>query len=131
MSLNNYKNEEGFVVLLLILVISTVTLLIGYSAMVLGLRELDMGYSSSESSNALALAEGCVDETLRQLNFNSSYTGGTLSFGDDSCIITVVDSSGDKIITVTGQIGNYYKKVEVNATVSTTPYIINSWEEKS
>lgn len=124
------KRQQGFVVLLLILVIASVVFVIAYNAVLVGLRELEMGYTAHKGEEVHALAEGCIEETLRQFSFDSNYVGGDISVGNGTCTIVVTNDNGNKVVTVDAQVGKYYSTIEANVTISTSPYIINSWEEK-
>lgn len=123
--------SSGFTVITTILIIGVAALIMGYSASLLGLGELEMGYSSSRGSEAFYLADGCMEETLRRLKIDSGYLGEVLNLGDGSCTITVVPSGGNRTITVTGSIFEYHKTIEVNLVLSGSDIVITSWEEIS
>lgn len=72
-----------------ILVTSAVTLAIGMSIALQSLQGLSMGRAEPKSAEALSIADGCMEEALLRLARSSDYEGGTLSFGNGNCVITV------------------------------------------
>jgi hypothetical protein len=127
--------KNGFVALFTILVVSASVLIMAFSASLLGLGELDLGYTAQKGAEAFAIADGCTEESLRKLRLNSVYTGGYLTTVNGSCIINIVTSGSDRTITVTASTtDNYYKTIETNITLSADviPIVtLNSWEEKT
>lgn len=127
--------ERGFAALFTIVVVSAAVLIMAYSASLLGLGELDLGYTSQKGNEAFAIADGCMEEALRRLRLNSSYAGETLTTINGSCIISIETSGSDRTITVTASTTDaHYKKIEANVTLSsdTLPVItVNSWSEES
>jgi hypothetical protein len=128
------SNQRGIAALLTIIIVGAATLIMAYSASLLGLGELEMGYASQQGGEALSVADGCMEEAFRHLKLNSSYSGGSLNLGNGSCTITIVPSGNNRTITITGTVGDYNKKIEAGITLSTDaiPVItVNSWEELS
>jgi len=128
-------NQKGVAALLTVIIISAATLIMAYSASLLGLGELDMGYASQKGSEALALADGCVEDGFWRLRLNPAYAGGALTVNSGSCIISISANGSDRVVTaIASTTGGYYKKIEANITLSAdaVPLVkINSWEEKS
>ncbi|MEK7504817.1 MAG: hypothetical protein AAB589_00830 [Patescibacteria group bacterium] len=123
----NYHN--GFMALMAVLVLGGGTLLLALSSSYLGLAELESSNLETKAGQALVAADGCLDETLRRLRLNPAYTGGSLTLGDASCIITVT-GSGTKTIMITATLGQINKKIQV--TASLTGNVINqpiTWTE--
>src|SRR3989339_564366 len=77
------------------------------------------------------ISEGCVEEALRRIQIDNSYTVSNfpLSIGSESCIISVEDNIGQKIITIVGNTDNYYKKIRVIISIVGEEIAIQSWEE--
>ncbi len=134
-SYNLKLGERGVAALMTIIIVAAAVLIMAYSASLLGLGELDLGYTSQKGGEAFSVADGCMEETLRHIRLDTSYSGGSLTTSNGSCIINVETSGNDRTITVTASTTDeYYKKIETNITLSTDiiPVItINSWEEKS
>src|SRR3989338_4004894 len=125
------KVTKGATALLKVVIVGAATLIMAVSASYLGLGELDLGYTSQKGAETFFIADGCMEEGLRQLRLDTGYTGDTLSLGDGSCIISVVSSGNDRTITVTATMNEYNKKLEVNLTLTGNVITINSWVELS
>lgn len=126
-----YDNRKGAAVLLTVIIISVSVLIMAFTASLLGLGELDMSYTSQKAGQTLAVADTCIEDSLRRLRLNSSYSGGTLNLDDGSCIISIVTDGSQRTITVVANIDDtYYKKIEAVVTLAGSDTVITSWEEK-
>jgi hypothetical protein len=130
-----FNEQSGFAALLTIVIVAAATLLMAYNASLLGLGELDLGYTSQKGNEAFGIAEGCLEESLRHFRLDTSYTGENLATSNGSCIIEVTSSGSNATTTVTATTTNIYsKKLEAafSFTSDTRPVItILSWEEKT
>jgi hypothetical protein len=117
--------------LLVIIIISVAVLIMAFSASILGLGELDMGYTSQKGQEARALTEGCLEEALRQLRLHTSYGGSTLNFGQNSCIISIIVDGSRRTISVLGTVENFNKNIQAIITLGGSEITLNSWQEKS
>jgi hypothetical protein len=125
------KGANGFAALLTVVIIGASAFIIAFSSSIIGLGELDMGYTVSGAGEALSIADGCMDEALERLRKESSYTGGNLSYTKGSCMIRVVSMGGIGTVTVTASTTeNYYKKIESTVAVSGGNVNVNAWIEK-
>ncbi len=121
--------QNGVAALLTVVIVGVATLIIAFSASILGIGELDMGYTSQRGEEAFSVADGCVEEALRRLRIDDIYTGGSLSLGDNSCIINISGAGGNRSIVVSGTSGDYQKKIQVDITISGGVITITSWDE--
>jgi len=132
---NKLEQQRGFAALLTIIIVSSAVLIMAYNASLLGLGELDLGYTSQKGGEAFSVADGCMEESLRQFRLDSGYSGETITTRNGTCIIGVATSGSDRTITVTASTTDaHYKKLEANVTLSADarPVItVNSWEEKN
>jgi hypothetical protein len=129
-----YLNNKGAAALLTVIIVSAAVLVMAYSASVLGLGELDMGYTSQRGAESFSIADGCMEEALRRIKINSSsYSGSSLSLGGGSCIISVSGAGSNRTITVSSTIssnGNTYgKKIQSGITLSGDTITVSSWNE--
>ena len=128
--------ESGVAALLTIVIVASATLIIAMSASLLGLGELDLGYTSQKGAEAFSVADGCMEESLRRIRLDTNYGIGAgilnLPVLNGSCIIEVVDLGGSqRRITVTGTTDIYNKKIESEITISSGNILtINTWTEK-
>ena len=126
------NKEKGAAALLTIVIIAAAVLIMVYNASLLGLGELDLGYTSQKGGEAQSIADGCIEEALRRIRLDANYSGDSLNLGAGSCIMTVSTSDNISTITVTANIDSeYYKKIEVVADLNESPIVITSWKEKN
>ena len=122
-------NQRGAAVLLTVVIVSVAALLMAVGAVRLGLGELDIGYTAGKGGEAFSAADGCVENGLRRLRTNSSYTGENLILSNGSCTITVTGATSTREISATGVVGAYNKKIVVDLTLNGDVIAINSWME--
>jgi len=123
------KNQKGIAALITIIIVSIAGLVMAYSAAFLGLNDLDMGYTSERGGEAFAVADGCIDESLRRIRLDDTYTGSTFSIGDGTCEIEVFGSGATRTITATGTIDSFYSVLQADISITGNNIIITSWEE--
>ncbi len=123
------KNQKAFAALLTIIIIGAAALVIGLTATILGLGDLEMAYDSQQGEETFSIADSCIEEALRRIRLDSAYTGDTLSLGDGSCIIGVTGTDPNRTVSVTSTMGNYYKKLQVGITITGYSITIDSWQE--
>lgn len=127
--MNIKKDKRGVAALLVIVIVSAAVLTMAFSASLLGLGELDMGWTSQKGAEALALTDGCVEEALLRLKLDSGYSGETLNIGSNSCIISVAVLGDDRTITVSGTVDDFNKKIQATATLNNGVLTLNTWQE--
>jgi len=123
------KDNRGIAAILTVIIVSAAALIMAFSASVLGIGDLDMGYTSQKGKQALALATGCAEESLHRLESNASWVGGTLNLTDGQCVINVVSNSTSRTITVSASVDNFNKQLQIQATVSNNLVTLVSWKE--
>lgn len=122
--------RPGIALMIVIIIIGTAALIIALNASLLGLGELNLGYTSQQGSETLSLADGCVEETFRRLQLDRSYLGGVLTIGDGNCVVDILVCGLNRIVTVQSEIGAYHKRIRMDVDVSAASTItVNSWEE--
>lgn len=112
------KNQKGFVAFTSILVVAAVVFAIVSSIPILGVDEAQGALGNTKSSQTTSVVQGCLDEALLRLRKDGAYTGGSLSLGDGSCIISISESSGVFSIDIEGSITgppDYNKKLQAQA----------------
>lgn len=123
------SDQQGVAALLTVIIIAAATITMAFTASLLGLGELELGYISQKSSETLSVADSCAEDTLRRLRLDLNYSGGMLNVGDGSCIINITPDGDNRTIIVESVIEKYYKKIQVEATLSGSNTAINSWQE--
>lgn len=133
------EHPAGFSALLTVLIVGVAALIMATSASLLGLGELDLGYTYQKGGEAFSVADGCMEETMRRLRLDAGYAVGApvvLSVVNGSCTITVENIGGNqRRLVILGQSGSYYKKLQAEVTItpqgSLNIITLNSWEERS
>ena len=139
----NLQPKAGFAALLAIVVIGAAALIMAYNASLLGLGELESGYTSQQGSEAFSLAEGCMDEALRRLRIAPGLTGTftPLVAGGGSCSFTITGVTPTIVVEATGctaavcpATSGYSKKVRASGIAidiagGINAITIGKWEE--
>ncbi|MEA1963120.1 MAG: hypothetical protein U9M94_02665 [Patescibacteria group bacterium] len=125
------KNQKGMAAILAVVILCAVSLLMSRNTLILGLSGLDIAYNYAQGESVLNFTEGCVEETIRQFQLNENYsaTDKNFSLGDFYCIINTSSSSGEQIITVDGNSGDYYKSIKAEILLNEGSASINNWQE--
>ncbi|MFC1595129.1 hypothetical protein ACFL3E_01730 [Patescibacteria group bacterium] len=124
--------NKGIAALLTIIIVGAATLIMAYNASILGIGELDLGWTSQKGGEALSIADGCMEEAYRRIRLNTNYSGEYITSSNGSCIINIMIQDGTRKITVTASTTNgYYKKLESQISLSGNVISITSWAEKS
>ena len=121
--------------ILTVIIIAAATLIMAYSSSILGLGELELGYTSQKGAEAFSITDGCMEETLHRIHLNTNYGIGAgtinLLLDNGSCTIDVTDLGGNqRRILVSGTISDYTKRIEVELTLNGNVITITSWAEK-
>jgi hypothetical protein len=122
-------HRPGIAALLVVVIVGGAALLMALSVSILGLNDMEMGYNSQNGQNVFSLTDSCGEEALLRLKRDSNYAGGTLNLGGGSCIITVIGDLPDKIITLTGNLGDYNNKIQITAAISEETVTVVDWTE--
>lgn len=130
-SLFKKQENRGVAALIVVVVVGAAALLMAMSAARLGLGELEMGYIAQKGDETLYLADGCVEDTLERLRVNPAYTGGTITLGGGSCVVSVGISGSNRTIIAGATVGDFNKKVQAEATIVGGVVTLTSWNEMS
>ncbi|MBI2052872.1 MAG: hypothetical protein HYT34_01355 [Candidatus Ryanbacteria bacterium] len=126
------KSRRGIAAILIIVVLGTASLLMALYASLLGIGDLNMGYAGEEGGKAFAIADGCLEETLRRIRLDVNYSGGTFPLEGGSCDILIAGiGSGSRTVTITGSINNYYKHIQAALTLTGNEITLTDWRELS
>lgn len=134
----NKKNQNGFAMLMVVVIIAASMLIMAYNASLFGMGESDLGFTNQKGGEALAVAEACNDEVLRRIRIDNNYGVGAgninLSIGTNSCIINVSANSFSRTILITGTAGQFNKKIQTDITISgvnSDIITVNRWQERT
>jgi hypothetical protein len=116
--------------LITVLIVGAVALTIGLSVALRGIGELDMGFAGNRSLEALSIADGCMEEAMIRLWSDYSYTGATLTVGDGTCSITVVNSGTGRTITVSATINKWTRQIRSQVDIGSPKIGVVEWEQE-
>ena len=135
MKIKIINKQNGGSMLLVVIIIAISTLIMAYSSSILGLGELDLGYTSQKGAEAFSIADGCIEEALRRIKLDTNYGIGAgtinLSVNNGSCTIDITDLGGNqRKIIASGMVDNYIKRIETELILNGNIITVTSWAEK-
>ena len=128
-------NQEGISAVIAVVVVLALVLSLGLAVSQLSVGELVLTAHEGQSSRALHYAEACVEEAGFRLKRDSSYTGGTITFDEGTCTVSVAGSGSTRTFTVTATVENETRSLVVDVTrtantAATSDGIdVTNWEE--
>lgn len=123
------KEQKGVAALITVIIISVAGLLMAYSAAFLGLGSLDMSYTSLKGAEAFAVADGCMEESLRRIKIDNNYEGGVFLIGEGKCEVSITGSGPNFVIEVLGSIDDFYSSLKAELSITGKKITLDSWEE--
>ena len=123
--------EMGYVAISIILILTAVVLGIIVTVAQLGIGEGQVSLALSKGEDTLHFVEGCTEDALLKIRSSPSYTGGTISRPEGTCLVTV---TGGGPYTVTASVNNwqgtsgYNRTIQVVVTRGST-MSLTSWKE--
>lgn len=124
--LERNKKEQGFILLIAVIIITAVISVILVKTSLSALTGLNGSVVDLNGLNAEYQAESCGQEALISLNRDNAYAGGNFALGAGNCIIIVSGSANARTINATGVLNNYYRSLNINVTLS--PFAITTWD---
>lgn len=136
--------QEGYILLITVLVVGAIMSAIASSLLLLGLGSGRSSYALGQSEQAKGYANACVEEAIERLSRDNTYVAGdSITFDDGSCTINAITGTGDtnRVIQVTGVVVNnaedttssetddVTRKLEVSIADLGPPVDITSWLE--
>lgn len=118
------QTESGFLAISMVLVIAAVVLAIAVSVTYSSIGEGQTSLAMTNGEQSLNLVEGCTEDALLKIRSSASYSGGTISRPEGSCIITM----GSGTFTVVPVGAKYTRSIQVNYTRN-TKVTVTSWKE--
>jgi len=117
-----------------VMIVSAALFVVAVTNINVGIGDTDLALVATKGEQAYTAAEGCVQDTLRQMRRSASYGvgSGTITFTSSigSCTIDVIDIGGNqRRISVTGTVDDFSRRITVIATVGGSVITIQSWQE--
>ncbi len=122
-------NQNGYIALIAVLIITAATLAISLSLNTLSIGETESGLLKQQSAQSFALADACLQESYLRLARQGDYVGGQLKTELGSCTITIVKDNRDRIINVNSEVGFQMRRWESRVTVDNGSVTVNYWKE--
>lgn len=155
-ALSSYKNynNSGYVALMSVVIIGAAAAAIAVSVLLLGLASSRTSLVLAQSSQARALAEGCVEHALQAISDSSNVApadsshfngdsshfvpgdsshfsgGGNYSFRLGTCSYEVSSRGGESgVIAATGTVGTVIRKLRVVISSIHPAITVVSWQD--
>ena len=126
-----FESQSGLAAILTVVIIGAVSLIIAKTVSSGSLDGVEMAYAENRAGEALAIAEGCIEETFRRFQLDENYSAEnmTLALGNGECVIDTSADGNERIITVAGSVGEYYRRVRVDISIENGIITVNDWQE--
>lgn len=125
------RSRPGAMLLITVLIAGAVALTISLNVAMQGIGELSMGLAENQSQETLAVADGCLQESLLRLSRNSGFAGGAMTIGDGNCMVTVTSSGFERTIAVTAALGRWTRKIQARVNLTGSRVVLLEWKQIS
>lgn len=127
------KNQQGFVALMSVIIISAVLLVMMVSAAGIAFRGRFSVLDYENKKIGVGLAEACAQVAMLKIAQNSQYGGGedVVVEGDKKCRICSVAGNNPYIISARAAYRGTHTNLEVRAFPNGNNFNIDSWQEKA
>ena len=122
------KQQNGYIALMTVIIISAVVLGIATTISLLAIGEGQSALALSKGEDTLTFVEGCMEDALEKARNSNAYAGGTITRPEGTCNITVSKAGNVWTITVTQTATAYQRKIQTVVTRGVN-LIIASWKE--
>lgn len=116
--------------MIMVIILAVAVLVVSTTALI-GIDDLEIGFSEQVGLDALLSAESCAEEAMLRLSRDNTYTGGPLTVGETQCTISVSGTPcGICTIDVADTRDSFTRRIEVGVSVSGSTVDILTWEER-
>lgn len=124
-------NSNGYIALLLVLVVGAISLATSLALITSGVNSQKTIRVTEQSVVNRGLAGACIEEALQQMYSNTSYSGsGNVTLGGLSCSYVVTKTGrSSRIITSETTVSSVTRKIKVYAIINPSSISIASWKE--
>ncbi len=131
MKIKTPKEEYGFALLYVMLVLASIVVALSLAANKSAFFSANRIKSYSSSADVRMIAMYCGENLLMQIRSTPGLTGtGTLNYNGGLCTYDVSGSVPDKIITIEASKNDIYKRLTIT-TSEIYPTIVSSWLESN
>jgi hypothetical protein len=132
------KNNKGFLVLTLMLIVCATVLIITTGSILRSIGQVNESSNSEMSLKAWNTVNACGETALMRLASTTAtttsnegwyYSGGdSLSVGNETCYIyPIEDSDTAKLIKASSTVSTFTRKILIEVATNTPSIIVNSW----
>jgi len=128
---NNLQNNQGFSLLLSMVLIASISISIVVTLLLTGLDSSRTSFASQQLGQASSLVDACSEQALQNIRDNDAYAAyGSLSFVEGSCGYLVTNSGGEnRKIVASSTVATMVRKVEIDIDTINPQINITSWQE--
>ncbi|MFA6254411.1 MAG: hypothetical protein WC675_00070 [Patescibacteria group bacterium] len=109
----NGNKPKGYIALVALLIIAAAALTIGIAVSLTGIEDLQISFGRTQAETAKNLANTCLEDGLERLRNSWGSYSGSLSVGENSCIIRTDIDGSTAILHATGTVGIYTQKIQI------------------
>jgi hypothetical protein len=143
MNIYKIKNNKGFMVMTMVLIVCTAILIVVSGSLLRGMNQISQTTDTETSLKAISVVDACGEYALAQMvasssatttaiNWNyGSTTGMLLPVGDETCYIyPILDgaASSSKLIKASSTVDLFTRKLQIEVATNTPNIKLNSWE---
>ncbi|MBI4090819.1 MAG: hypothetical protein HY422_02240 [Candidatus Komeilibacteria bacterium] len=128
--MRNIRTENGYTLLLIVLIVSGVALAIGLYLRLQDITKTDSIITEQKAFSNFIEAQSCLEEGIRRLKLNpATYRNDSFTRIKSSCTIAVTGTSPDYTIDITAAQETLVKKLRANAVLSGATLVSSTWRE--
>ncbi|NCT00148.1 hypothetical protein GW765_04210 [Candidatus Parcubacteria bacterium] len=133
MKKNTQHNQQGYVILITILIIGAVSATIAISLLLLSIQASKNARVKELSIIARVYADTCAESALQEIRDSTPFTGTqTLTFSEGECTYTVTSGGGqNRTVMASSTVDTIIRRVEVSIDKINPQINIISWQEVS
>ncbi len=130
----NFPNQQGYIVLFSVILLSVIGVAVAGSLILLALAHSQTNFILQQSARSAALADACAESALDSLRQNPGYAGGqAVNLNTGSCsILPVLLNGSEYTVETEAGVNGVIRKVEIQAQWQSGPPAatrVDSWRE--
>ena len=124
------RSENGYVAISIMLILTAVILGLIVTVAQLGIGEGQASLALTKGEDALSFAEGCAEDALLKIRSNAAYAGGTITYPEGTCLVTVFTVGSTYTVTVATTATQYKRTIQAIANRSSNGVVLTSWKKQ-
>lgn len=126
--MKSYNTQQSGMALVTVLIFSAIAMVVIVTSISLTTITSQSSRTFLQGQRALHVAESGAENALMRLIRDPTYTQEELTIDDGTARI-VVSGTSPRIVTVTGEVGNSVRQVEVQVSDQNGIMTVTSWKE--